>query len=86
MIISLPAVVNFSVIPQLKPTVPSAETVSNIISSIENPLSRSVIDKAKETDKNTAAKSSVTVIALPTTANWIERPNASTSLRFRNVA
>ena len=86
MIIILPAVVKAPVIPQLSPTVPSAEPASNIISDIEKPLPFSVMLNASVAVKSTTTKSIVMVIALPTTTIRIERLNISTCGLFLSAA
>ena len=78
MIISLPAVVKDDVIPVLRPTVPSADAVSNIMSSNANPFCFSVTLKSRAAAINITAKSSVTVIARATMAGFIVRLKIST--------
>jgi hypothetical protein len=87
-IINLPASVNVvkgPVTPVDKPTVPRAEAVSNIISDIIKPFEFSVILRANVAMNKTATKSSVMVIALPTTTIRTDRLNISTSCRFRSA-
>ena len=85
-IINFPPVVKAGVMPVLNPTVPSAEAVSNITSSILNPFARSVTLSASVAANKTTVNSTVIVIALRTITSRTERPNIYTSSRFLSVA
>lgn len=86
MIINFPEDVKDVVNPVDRPTVPIADVASNIMFSKAKLLCRSVIASSIVAANNTAEKTRVTVIALPTIAGFIERLNISTSFRLRMFA